>query len=47
MIINSSIKKYKVSFYSEFFESLLDYREGDVIIIDKKVQVEVLKSAKN
>jgi len=37
MIINSSIKKYKVSFYSEFFESLLDYREGDVIIIDKNV----------
>jgi len=37
MIINSSIKKYGIKFHNEFDIKLLDYKEGDIIIIDRNV----------
>ena len=37
MIINSSIKKYGVKFYKEFVIDLLNYKKGDVIIIDSRI----------
>jgi 3-dehydroquinate synthase len=39
MIINSSIKKYGIKFYKEFDIDLLNYKKGDVIIIDSNVSI--------
>ena len=39
MIISSSIKKYSVEFHREFNIKLLDYRIGDVVIIDSNVSI--------
>ena len=38
MLIKSSIKDYKLSFIDSFDESLLEiYKDGDVVIVDKKI----------
>jgi len=39
MIINSSIKKYGITFQKEFDVGLLDYKNGDVVIIDKNISI--------
>ena len=39
MIINSSIKKYNVGFHKEFDIGLVDYKKGDVVIIDKNISI--------
>lgn len=39
MIINSSIKKYGIEFHKEFDIGLLDYKKGDVVIVDKNISI--------